>query len=708
MKGALSRRGSLLALLALAFAVRVSGWSSVFRDGRVLFLDTDDYYHLRRILVGIANFPFLPTFDPYLGYPGGYLCIWPPLHDLALSALALVVGAGHPGPLLVQTTAALAPPVLGVATLAAFYLLARRLFGEWAALAALLFAALSPMSVQNTLLGRPDHHCIENLPFVLALFPCLGLLGRDDAGRPALRAFSAAALLSWGMLSWEGSFVFQLILFLVFAWDMRCGGADGASERRAWLAVVFAGQVPFLLALTAGNPWVRAGRMDFDAPTLFQPALCLVLAGLTFGIHRRIRRGWDALTASAFAAAGALGVLLLFGSMGSFAHFLAGSKTLARLAVEMQPFLSVRGAFAPHNAWDQFGGLLLLLPIGVVALAREGGTTSSRLLMVWLATTALLAVGQLRYVYHLTLPFCLLAGWTADRLWGKLSALRAPIRPLAKVAASAALIASLSPQLRFARGVAERQARTLGDGDLQAACEWIRDNTPATRSLYSDEGAPEYGVFALHSMGGEVAAIAQRPALAANMHTLPAEIDESIGFFFIKDAREAVRFLRERRMRYVLLPELLANGLLPFYARTFGIPGHRLKEGPGTLEIPPAMWESVYLRLYALDGSRAVAGSRSVPAVEGFRLVYESPHSRGGVHAFKLFEVVEGAPVRGRCRPGEAVQASVRLTSGQGRPFVYTDAAGCGGDGRFELRLPYPGRYELSVGARRRSLTIAD
>ena len=52
----------------------------------------DASYHARRILWGVANFPHVLQFDPYLNYPSGARVPWPPLYDWLLSSAARSFG----------------------------------------------------------------------------------------------------------------------------------------------------------------------------------------------------------------------------------------------------------------------------------------------------------------------------------------------------------------------------------------------------------------------------------------------------------------------------------------------------------------------------------------------------------------------------------------------------------------------------------------
>lgn len=52
----------------------------------------DALYLLRRARLALENFPRTIVFDPFMNFPNGGTCIWPPLFDVLLAVPALVVG----------------------------------------------------------------------------------------------------------------------------------------------------------------------------------------------------------------------------------------------------------------------------------------------------------------------------------------------------------------------------------------------------------------------------------------------------------------------------------------------------------------------------------------------------------------------------------------------------------------------------------------
>ena len=80
-------------LLLLALGVRVLAPQDVFLpDGSVFLAMSDTAYHARRVLVALANFPFVVHWDPYMAYPDGSPSFSPPLYDCVLAAAAWTLG----------------------------------------------------------------------------------------------------------------------------------------------------------------------------------------------------------------------------------------------------------------------------------------------------------------------------------------------------------------------------------------------------------------------------------------------------------------------------------------------------------------------------------------------------------------------------------------------------------------------------------------
>jgi asparagine N-glycosylation enzyme membrane subunit Stt3 len=63
-----------LGLFALALGVRCLTWPRVMPEGPsgpIFLFGTDAYYHMRRVLYTLANFPEVLRVDPYINFPYG-------------------------------------------------------------------------------------------------------------------------------------------------------------------------------------------------------------------------------------------------------------------------------------------------------------------------------------------------------------------------------------------------------------------------------------------------------------------------------------------------------------------------------------------------------------------------------------------------------------------------------------------------------------
>ncbi|HEY9246355.1 MAG TPA: hypothetical protein VIO11_05860, partial [Candidatus Methanoperedens sp.] len=61
-----------LALITfVGISVRLFTYPQVFEKGRIMFIETDPYYHMWRVFSFINTFPRTSFFDPFINYPYG-------------------------------------------------------------------------------------------------------------------------------------------------------------------------------------------------------------------------------------------------------------------------------------------------------------------------------------------------------------------------------------------------------------------------------------------------------------------------------------------------------------------------------------------------------------------------------------------------------------------------------------------------------------
>ena len=154
---------SLIAVIAVAFLMRMLSYASLTADGSITFTGFDEFYHMRRILYTASSFPHSLNFDTYLNYPYGFEIGWPPLFDLLGALLAIILGGGQPDTHTVEFAGALLPVLLGVLTVIPIYVIAASVFDRKTGLLGAFVFAVLPAHVYMSRFGAVDHHVAEVL-----------------------------------------------------------------------------------------------------------------------------------------------------------------------------------------------------------------------------------------------------------------------------------------------------------------------------------------------------------------------------------------------------------------------------------------------------------------------------------------------------------------------------------------------------------------
>lgn len=238
----------LLLVLALgAFLLRCHNASETFIEGRIYFVDPDCYSRMTRVRMIAEGAGPIVRHHEFENYPEGIRShATAPLDYLILAGQWLIEAGfterswGRASVFVTQSadlSGALVSPLLGVTTclflalwgwwITASFAFASRALRVVAAIAPALLAAISPVVVQATILGRPDHQSL--LVFLLAV-----ALGAEAMlARAATRAWAITAGLGWGMALWvslyEPVILLVCVAVLLLVFDRR---AFLARERR--------------------------------------------------------------------------------------------------------------------------------------------------------------------------------------------------------------------------------------------------------------------------------------------------------------------------------------------------------------------------------------------------------------------------------------------------------------------------------------------
>ena len=548
-----SLRPLLLAACLLALLLRLGSAPQVFAESRVRLDGPDAYYHLRRALLTLADFPHVPYHDPFIGPPEGGLIQWGPLFDLSVATLARLYPA--PPVTALEAVGARLPVVLGLAQVLLAAALARRLAGGAAGVAAAFLAAVLPAVVRFTLVGALDHDPAVEALLLVVLLALARLLDRRDGPSFSLAVVVAAGGLAALPLTWTGSELQLGLVGLALFGAWAGGGVAAAARAGAALGVAAAIAALVVAPFAAASPWSRMSDGGFAGLTWLHVA---VLAGLGIGGCAFALAGASALRPGERRAAGVAAALQLLALIALaprvLAPLAAGLGYAGRqdpflaVAAESRPLLRLFGPLDPRPALVRLSGLPLLLPL-LLARARPRRDAAMGLAVAWFAGALVLALIQARYAHTAAIALAVLGGLLWERL---------PRRPL-----RAAMAVSLLPCLAAYVAVPGFDGlRLYGRLDelvttgMTEVSAFLAVAAPPPPAWLDPHGEATGTVLAPWGYGHWIHWRARRPTLANPLGPYGQRrgFEDGIGFWLLTDPRQARDLLVRHRVRWIVAP----------------------------------------------------------------------------------------------------------------------------------------------------------
>lgn len=231
-----------LAILALAAAARCHRLRDVFIDGKIYFLDPDCYSRMTRARTVSEGGALTIRHHDFENWPQGITAHTTAPLDWLIVALARVLPSESDSVLATQhldLAGALIGPLLGVFACGAIALLLPR--SPWA-LAAAGLAAVSPILVHGTSLGRPDHQALLIALLAVALALELRVLFERVDTDPSRTAAVRGGV--WGLALWTSLYE-PLVLLALTLLGLLVAKPSAFRERARWwqwstTALVFA------------------------------------------------------------------------------------------------------------------------------------------------------------------------------------------------------------------------------------------------------------------------------------------------------------------------------------------------------------------------------------------------------------------------------------------------------------------------------------
>ncbi|MDJ0848573.1 MAG: hypothetical protein QNK04_09365 [Myxococcota bacterium] len=633
------------ALFAFALLVRALPASTVLAGGRVHFLGTEAYEHLRRIRYAIENFPSPLHVDPFTAFPNGASASWPPLFDLVMAILLLPVSAVRGLPAL-ERAAAWMPPLFGAATVVAVWLLGRRYFGERIGLGAGLFLAVLGGHFLATQVSAFEPAAAMSLASTALLAATMAALSSGNR-----RAAVATALLA------------ALVLLLA---------PEG-----------------LLYAVTA------LGALAVQA-----------LAGDAASRVARLRRLGFAVGLFAVVAAGGLLLLPWSGSLSeAWQLAVGGTRSVFRgTGAGTLPLFGIGASFDGRVAARNLSYLVYVYPFVLTAALGEALGAERRaplfFLIVWSCILFAASAYERRFLDVFSVSFALGAAWSIGALAGRLrvgSSDASGVVGLAVLVMLLPLRSNYVPHLRnlFAgEGAAPELSRTARIDRIRfGVASWLEANSPPVPGWLGGPGKPDYGVLAPAEAGPTLRYVGRRATLVDGVGR---NGEHDLGTRFWSSAHEdAYRALESLGARYVVVR--YGDLREPDYPRSSIYRTLSLRNGSGVYDasLPAAgrlrmLYESALLQ----PGPRQQPLYRIFLFVRGARI---EGRAAPGARVRLVLDLVSHD-----VRPLPYVDHAVADDDGRYRfrvPYSEQEAAG---------RVKAAGAYELRCGGERAEVRVTE
>lgn len=693
LRGSLGDR-RVAAVLAVALAVfalfrTVPAYGAVFRPGAVLLYPNDPYLYQFWVERLSAGGSLLTPPEPVRAGE--------PLFVVLLSVVAIVLG----GPTAAPGVVAWYPVVAGVAGALLVYLLCVRVTDDVrVGIAAVFLIAVAPLHAFRTALGFGDHHAFDLVWTTLTATAAVSVLA--DTPEAALEGvlsrrlgvLGVAAGVAGSTLAWEAGPLLLLPLgplgVVVAASALRAGRSP-AADLAPLLAGVAGGALVVLvmhLALGWHQPAVAL------APTLLAAGLAGVV-GLAAVIDRVDAGAREFLLGSAGAGVVAAGAVLAIPSV--VAELSQGLDLLFR----SDAIAETSSAFPdPLTAVSNFGAVLLLgVPVllwvtyTVVTGDRRAWTVP--VVYAWFAI-ALTAI-QARFAALASVFLSVFAGVGLVRIAAWVDAARPVAMPGRGDDADAR---------------AERPRIVGANGTTTA------DDGSATVRTVEWPGAATATLLVVFGLIVSVFGVAATPALIADttfdddryqVASAAAEYADDRGLPATNEERYVLSLWDENRMynalsgaRYNSYNFALFN--YPDFARTTDTEEwyERHRGRVGFVVVDRTVFDASGSPLF--EGLELSPEASTLPSTAHYRALAAR---EGG--DLVLYRLVPGAIVTGPAPTNATVTVTTQVSL-EDQTYTYSRRAQPGDDGRFSVRVAYPGSYTVRTdsGDERGTVTVTD
>ncbi len=667
--------------------------SATILEGKLLFIQPDAYYHIRRTVLFAQNFPSLNSFDYYISYPVGAECPWPPLYDWVIALISLIVSFGKPDNYMVELLHAIFPVLTAALSVFFVYGIAKTVFNNRAVgfLAAALWT-FAPNSLSYSVFMSGDHHSASLFLAITFYYYAIRALKNLTEGNEKNREdYLAGIMAALGLLVWHIQ-IFFFTLWIMFIYILVVvKRKDHAFVKTIIQMTIKMMSLPIVISVIIRiiSPIeTEQGILRFDFFSFFQPLyiLLLLLPLFYFYIFFSVRSKKTFLLYSLVIIAFIIGLMLMFTPLVS------AIKEMKVFMSKSEPYLTNIQEYNPlfkkgHFMWggwvtieNYFKFIYYAMPAFfslffiIRFLLRRKLKKSDMLLfplLLLMFTTTILQFYQKRWGNENS--FCISV--THGVIIYYLFHLGKQFRPKTVISflfTGIYLGAIIYP---IAAGTAVLMYKKVVpvNADLYYTLNWIKDNTPKTSHYLKPTEKPEYGILTPWDIGHLTVYYGERPVIACNFgHSLRGTgFRDSMAIWQTKDDADLAKICERNNVRFLIISDPLGymTGL----------------ENMKFFYPYPAM------RLMQYDGSFSPFGA----ALEHFRLIHESytrnenSYNLTDVRMYKVYEFVKGARVKGKTYPLHDVNITTTFRSDKNREFTWTLRTFSDEKGNFSCNIPY-------------------
>ena len=683
----------VLAVFLLGLVLRLFAGRNALQGGDVLFAGYDDFYHMRRILYTVANFPNTLWFDSYLNYPYGMNLTWPPFFDQLLAAVSLAFGQHSQHG--IELVSATVPVFIGSIAIVAVYYMVKEIFDRKAAIMSAFMTALAPYYLQKSMLGETDHHSLEVLLLIFAImFLVLALSNKE---RRILFAVVAGVSMAGLAYTWLGSSAYFGIILIYALAQMTLDLKNGVSSEATvttlltalgvtlaftlpfwsttWLFPSFFGTVAIIAAIVilfVISKLIAKGR----APWAVFPIAVVVLAGIFIMLSKLLSGFWIFSKVNEIIVTG--GDYLLSGEM------------IGKIS-EAEPLFARPEIFFSNFLFSNLGWNLLFSVAGLAVLINSMKYSKQNaekkevrlLFLVFAIFTLILTIGQIRFLELSSITMGILISVLFFRTVEAVEKNAKGRSRQSKFLIIVLFLVLVLPTVKEAASISNSKPEIAGD--WYESLNWLETNSNATSNYDSPDKAPEYSVLSWWDYGNWILYQAKRPVVVSNFQNKTA-IKDVTKFFLSEDEKTATDVLDGRGVRYIVTDYNMLYGKFPaiaIWANQDPSAYITIKDLGSYMTATPTvkLIQTTLARLHFFDGS----------GMGRLRLIHES-HTIDGrnpaTSELKIFEYVPGAVIKVSTAPGMKVVAMLEMVSNQGRTFYYENEGKQEADG-YEIRVPY-------------------